>query len=320
MIDPRYRKRSDIARCTRRTFLRATGAAGALAALGPLASARAAAGGMRRRPIPSSGEQIPIVGLGSARTFNVDPADEAALEPLAGVMRNFFDGGGRVVDSSPMYGRSEQVIGTLAARLGIAGELFMATKVWTRGEAEGIAQMERSAERMGVARLDLIQVHNLVDLRTQLATLKRWRDEGRVRYIGITHSSSRSHDELSAVVESEPLDFVQLNYNILERNAERRLLPAAAEHGVATLINEPFEKGSLFRRVRGRKLPEWAAEFDCHSWAQFFLKYILGHPAVTCAIPATSKPRHAADNVRAGHGGLPDAAQRERMAQALAAL
>ncbi|NIR29577.1 MAG: aldo/keto reductase [Gammaproteobacteria bacterium] len=274
---------------------------------------------MRSRPIPSSGEQIPVVGLGSARTFNVDPKDEAALEPLAGVMRNFFDGGGRVVDSSPMYGHSEQVIGTLAARLGITDELFMATKVWTRGEAEGIVQMERSAERMGVARLELIQVHNLVDLRTQLATLKRWREEGRVRYIGVTHSSSWSHDDLTAVVESEPLDFVQLNYNILERNAERRLLPAAGDRGVATLINEPFEKGSLFRRVRGEKPPRWATEFDCRSWAQFFLKFILGHPAVTCAIPATSNPRHAADNVRAGHGALPDAAQRERMAQTLAA-
>lgn len=321
----RYPRRSEPGHCTRRAFLRISGGASALAALGTLsalapARSQATAGAMHSRPIPSSGERIPVVGLGSARTFNVNPDDGAAMEPLAGVMRNFFDGGGRVVDSSPMYGRAERVIGELARRLGIADELFMATKVWTRGEAEGIAQMKRSAERMGVARLDLIQVHNLVDLRTQLATLERWREEGRVRYVGITHSSAWSHDDLTQLVESQPLDFVQLNYNILERNAERRLLPAAAHHGVATLINEPFEKGTLFRRVRGQPLPQWAAEIDCRSWAQLFLKFILGQPAVTCVIPATSDPEHAADNVRAGYGALPDAAQRERMAQAMASL
>jgi len=318
MTAQRYRRPPDSQTLDRRAFLRVSGTAGLLAALGPTVGA--AGEGMRRRAVPSSGERIPIVGLGSARTFDVNPDDQVALETLAGVMRNFFDGGGRVVDSSPMYGQAERVIGKLAARLGITEELFMATKVWTRGEAQGIAQMERSAERMGVARLDLIQVHNLVDLRTQLATLKRWREEGRVRYIGVTHSRTASHDELTRLVRSEPLDFVQLNYNIQERNAERRLLPAAAERGVATLINEPFEKGLLFRRVRGRELPEWAGEINCRSWAQLFLKFILGHPAVTCAIPATSNPSHAADNVQAGHGALPDASQRERMARTFAAL
>lgn len=322
MTDPRYPRRPEGRGCTRRTFLQLTAATGALAAAGPLAppAARAATGDMRLRAIPSSGERIPVVGLGTARTFNVDPDDAAAMEPLAGVMRRFFDGGGRLVDSSPMYGHAETVVGRLATRLDIADELFMATKVWTRGEAEGIAQMERSAERMAVGRLDLIQVHNLVDLRTQLATLKRWKDEGRVRYIGITHSRSSAHEQQARLVESEPLDFVQLNHNIAARNAEQRLLAAAADNGVATLINEPFERGRLFGRVRGTGLPDWAAEIDCESWAQYFLKFILGHPAVTCVIPATSDPEHAADNVRAGHGRLPDAGQRERMARFFANL
>lgn len=297
---------------SRRRFLQLSGL-GLTAALAWPRLPLAAEDAHVRRAIPSSGERIPVVGLGSARTFNVDPADDAAMEPLEGVLREFHAGGGRLVDSSPMYGRSESVIGVLAERLGITDDLFMATKVWTRGEQQGIDEMERSAERMGVARLDLIQVHNLVDLRTQLATLKRWKDEGKVRYIGITHSSDSAHDDLTRVVESEPLDFVQLNYNIAARNAERRLLPAAADNGVATLINEPFEKGTLFRRVRGQSLPEWVSEFDCETWAHYFLKFILGHPAVTCVIPATSDPEHSADNVRAGHGRMPDAGQRERM-------
>lgn len=303
---------------SRRAFIEMA-AAGALAALGPWQGASAAEA-MHHRPVPSSGEEVPVIGLGTARTFNVDPHRQAALEPLAGVMRNFYAGGGRLVDSSPMYGYAEQVVGELAEHLGITHELFMATKVWARGRAEGIAQMERSARRMGVERLDLIEVHNLLDLRTQLATLERWREQGRVRYIGVTHWVSSSHDELTRLVESGRLDFVQFNYNILDRNAERRLLPAAAEHGVATLINEPFETGTLFARVRGQPLPAWAAAIDCTSWAQFFLKFIIGHPAVTCVIPATRSPQHGADNVRAGYGALPDAAERERMARTVAAL
>lgn len=299
---------------SRRRFLQLSGL-GLTAALAWPRLPAAADDAHVRRAVPSSGERIPVVGLGSARTFNVDPGDDAAMQPLEGVVREFHAGGGRLVDSSPMYGRSESVIGVLAERLGITDDLFMATKVWTRGEQQGIAGMERSAERMGVARLDLIQVHNLVDLRTQLATLKRWKDEGRVRYIGITHSRDSAHDDLTQLVESEPLDFVQLNYNIAARNAERRLLPAAADNGVATLINEPFEKGTLFRRVRGQSLPDWAREFDCETWAHFFLKFILGHPAVTCVIPATSDPEHSADNVRAGHGAMPDADQRRRMVE-----
>lgn len=299
---------------SRRTFLKLSAAAGLAGALGS-PRLRAAREPINRRAIPGSGERIPVIGLGTARTFDVNPDTAAAMEPLRGVLKNFFDGGGRLVDSSPMYGEAETVVGRLAADLGIAEELFMATKVWTRGPEDGIAQMERSRERMGGGRLDLIQVHNLVDLQTQLHTLKAWREQGRVRYIGVTHSQTWHHDDLTRIVENEPIDFVQLNYNIAARNAEKRLLPAAADNGVATLINEPFESGSLFRRVRGAELPPWASELGVKSWAQFFLKFIVGHPAVTCVIPATSDPKHAADNIGAGHGGLPDAKQRERMAR-----
>ncbi|HYW03718.1 MAG TPA: aldo/keto reductase [Gammaproteobacteria bacterium] len=313
--------RPESRKLSRRDFLRLAAGAAVTAWL-PLQPARGRtdARTMTTRPVPSSGEAIPVVGLGSARTFDVDPSDANAMRPLLGVMRAFHAGGGRLVDSSPMYGNAEAVIGILARELGVTDDLFMATKVWTRGRDAGIAQMQRSARRMGVKRLDLIQVHNLVDLRTQLDTLKRWRDEGRVRYIGVTHSSVSTHEDLLRVVESEPIDFVQLNYNIAVRDAERRLLPAAADRGVATLINEPFGSGSLFRRTRGRPLPDWAAGIGCGSWAQYFLKFILGHPAVTCVIPATADPGHEADNVRAGYGRLPDAAERARMARHFASL
>jgi len=300
----------------RRAFLKRCAGAGVLATLGS-EGLTAAEDSLNRRAIPASGQRIPVIGLGTARTFDVDPHDSAAMAPLRRVLRAFHEGGGRVVDSSPMYGQAESVVGRLASDLGIARELFMATKVWTRGREAGIAQMERSRERMGGGPLDLIQVHNLVDLRTHLATLRRWREAGRVRYIGVTHYTAAHHDELARIVEREPIDFVQFNYNIGERSAEQRLLPAAREHGVATLINEPFERGRLFTRVRGRPLPSWMRqELDVASWAQVFLKFIAGHPAVTCAIPATSDPAHAAENVAAARGPLPDARQRERMARA----
>jgi len=274
-----------------------------------------------RRAVPSSGQRVPVIGLGTARTFDVDPDDAADMAPLRGVLRAFHAGGGRVVDSSPMYGRAEAVTGRLARDLGITDDLFMATKVWTRGRADGIVQMERSRELMGGGRLDLIQVHNLLDLETHLDTLRAWREEGRVRYIGVTHYTDSSHDRLAGIVEREPIDFVQFNYNIAARNAENRLLPAAADNGVATLINEPFESGALFGRVRGHTVPGWVRnELDVDSWARFFLKFIVGHPAVTCAIPATSDPEHSADNVGAAHGRLPDADQRERMARTFADL
>ncbi|MDN3518099.1 aldo/keto reductase [Aquisalimonas lutea] len=299
---------------TRRTFLQASAAAGAAGVFGT-PGLRAMADDLNRRAIPASGERIPVIGLGTARTFNTNPNDAAAMESLRGVLDAFYQGGGRVVDSSPMYGHAETVVGRLADELGIADELFMATKVWTRGRDDGIAQMERSRERMGGGRLDLIQVHNLVDLQTHLATLRAWRDEGRVRYIGVTHSRTSQHDELTRIVQREPIDFVQLNYNIAARNAEARLLPAAADNGVAVLVNEPFERGTLFRRVGDRALPGWAGDIGAATWAQFFLKFITGHPAVTCAIPATSDPEHSADNIGACRGPLPDDNQRERMAR-----
>ena len=321
MNTPRRPMLPESRKFSRREFLRVAAGA-AMAAWIPLQSSRGRATepAMSTRPIPSSGQRIPVIGLGSARTFDVDPADTDAMRPLLGVMRAFRAGGGRVVDSSPMYGHAEDVIGTLARELRITGDLFTATKVWTRGRQAGIEQLQRSARRIGVKRLDLIQVHNLVDLHTQLDTLKRWRDEGRVRYIGVTHSSVSAHDDLLRVVESEPIDFVQLNYNIAVRDAEQRLLPAAADRGVATLINEPFETGSLFQHTRGHPLPDWAQELGCGSWAQYYLKFILGHPAVTCVIPATADPEHEADNVRAGYGWLPDATERERMARDFASL
>ncbi|WP_207308804.1 aldo/keto reductase [Marinobacter caseinilyticus] len=266
------------------------------------------------RAIPSSGERIPVIGLGTARTFNVSPDNATAMAARRKVLDQFYQGGGRLVDSSPMYGTAETVVGELAAELGIADELFMATKIWTQGREDGIAQMTRSQRRMGGGPLDLVQVHNLVDTDTHLDTLKAWRKEGRIRYIGVTHYQTGAFDRLATLCEREPLDFVQFNYNILEREAEKRLLPVARDNGVATLINEPFEKGTLFGRVRGKDLPAWAADLDITSWAQFFLKFIASHPAVTCAIPATSDPGHARDNIQAAHGAMPDTQQRERMA------
>lgn len=300
---------------TRRRFLQCTAGAGLGSVFG-LEGPRAASDALNRRRIPSSGRAIPVIGMGTYQTYDVEPDNASAMDRLARVLSNFRDGGGRVVDSSPMYGRSEQVIGRLAARLGIADELFMATKVWTRGRDEGIEQMRRSRERMGGGRLELLQVHNLVDLRTHLDTLKAWREEGRVQYIGVTHYTDSSHDRLADIVEREPIDFVQFNYNIAARHAERRLLPAAADNGVATLINEPFESGHLFGRTQGEPLPGWAGELGIRTWAQFFLKFIAGHPAVTCAIPATGDPEHAVDNIAAARGPLPDAKMRERMASA----
>ncbi len=273
-----------------------------------------AAPALRTRIIPRSGEPLPAVGLGTYRTFNVgaDARDRAGAQE---VLRRFTETGGRVIDSSPMYGRAETVVGDLAAALGVQDRLFYATKVWTDGRESGIRQMQQSLRRMRVERVDLMQIHNLVDWRTHLKTLRAWKQEGRVRYIGITHYTNSAFDELGAIMRREHVDFVQFPYNVLNRSAERSLLPLAAELGIAVLVNEPFEQGSLFRLVRGKPLPPWATEFDCRSWAQFFLKYILAHPAVTCPIPATSKPEHLLDNMQAGFGRLPDEAQRRKMVQ-----
>jgi diketogulonate reductase-like aldo/keto reductase len=292
---------------SRRTVLRLM--AGAAAGTG--------ASSILQRPIPSSGEMIPAVGLGTWRTFDVGAA-AAERAPLREVLQRFVELGGRVVDSSPMYGTAESVLGDLAADLAVTDRLFLATKVWTSGRDAGVAQMEQSLRRLG-GRLDLMQIHNLLDWRTHLRTLRAWKQAGRIRYLGVTHYTSSAYDELERVLRGESLDFVQINYSVGEREAERRILPLARERGVAVLVNRPFSEGGLFRHLRGRTLPGWAAEIACESWAQLLLKWILAHPAVTCVIPATSRRQHLVDNMKAGLGALPDAATRERIAAAVAA-
>ena len=270
---------------------------------------------MLTRPIPRTGEALPAIGLGTWQTFDVG-ADARA--PLREVLDDFLAGGGRVIDSSPMYGRAEGAVGELLAeRPAVGARPFLATKVWTSGRAAGEAQMRRSMQLMRARPLDLLQVHNLVDWRTHLGTLRAWKKEGLVRYIGVTHYQLGAFAELERIVTKEAIDFVQLPYSIATRDAEARLLPAAAAAGVAVLVMRPFEEGALFGRVRGKALPSWAADFDCASWAQFFLKFILAHPAVTCPIPATANRRHLADNLAGGHGRLPDAAARQKMVAAL---
>jgi aryl-alcohol dehydrogenase-like predicted oxidoreductase len=274
---------------------------------------------IKRKPIPRTGEDLPVIGLGTWQTFDVG-LKQPAREPLKAVLREFARAGGSVIDSSPMYGNSETVAGDIAAELGVHKQLFLATKVWTSGREAGVRQMEESFRRLRAQRMDLMQVHNLVDYRTHLATLRRWKAEGKVRYIGVTHYTASAYNELARVIASEELDFVQLNYSLVEREAEKRLLPFAAEKQLAVLVNRPFAEGRLFRRARGKSLPAWATDIGCASWAQFFLKFIISHPAVTCAIPATSKVDHLADNMRAGLEPIPDAKDRDRMARYFAEL
>lgn len=302
-------------RLARRQVLRLMAAAAAGGATG--SSGAGAAPALFLRAIPSSGETIAAIGLGTWRTFDVG-ASAAERAPLREVVRRFAALGGRVIDSSPMYGAAEAVVGELRSEPGAPGPLFLATKVWTSGREAGVAQMERSLQRLRTRRLDLMQIHNLLDWRVHLATLREWKQAGRIRYLGVTHYTASAYGELERVLRAEPLDFVQVNYSPGERDAERRILPLARERGVAVLVNRPFAEGDLFRRVRGRPLPPWAADFDCESWAQFFLKWVLAHPAVTCVIPATSRPEHLVDNMKAGVGRLPDAATRDRMVALLA--
>jgi diketogulonate reductase-like aldo/keto reductase len=287
-------------------------AAVSVSAMSARSSAEAAAA-MLRRPIPSSGEALPVVGLGTYQSFDVG-GNAGERSPLKEVLRLFVEQGGKLVDSSPMYGPSESVVGDLATELGITSQLFMATKVWTSGRDAGIRQMEESFRRMQVERMDLMQIHNLLDWKTHLATLKQWKAAGRIRYIGITHYQSGAYAELERLIKTKDFEFVQFNYSIAEREAEERLLPLAQEAGVAVIVNRPFAQASLFSRVRGKEVPAWAAEFDCKSWGQFFLKYIISHPAVTCVIPATAKPQHLLDNMMAGAGRLPDKVTRGKMA------
>ncbi len=298
---------------TRRDATKLIGAATAGLLL-PAGSTRADSSPMLMRAIPSTGEKLPVIGLGTWNVFDVDltPSNE---KQLGDVLSLFVKLGGRVVDSSPMYGKAEQVIGTLASKLGLRDKLFLATKVWTRGKQAGIESMERSMARLQTKRIDLMQVHNLVDLDTQLATMRDWKDHGRFRYIGITHYNSSAFAAVEKALRSEKVDFLQINYSIMEREAEERILPLAQDRQVAVIINRPFGGGDLFSRVRSKPLPEWTNEFDCRSWAQFFLKWIVAHSAVTCAIPATNNLAHLEDDLQAGTGRLPSEKQRSQMRQ-----
>lgn len=298
---------------SRRDFLITSCTAVGIATLENLYARKMQSSRMHERVIPSSNEKIPVVGLGTWQQFD-EAEDSPAAKQLSEVLKNVLEKGGRVIDSSPMYGRSESLIGALTQAGGRADAYFYATKVWTRGRQEGIQQMEESMRKMRRTTMDLMQVHNLVDVETHLETLKIWKEEKKIRYRGVTHYSSSAHTDLEQLIHRHRLDFLQFNFNLADRNAEKRLLPAAADKGVAVIINEPFASGTLFRKVRGKELPEWAKEWDIQSWAQFFLKYILSHPAVTCAIPGTSNPKHALDNMGAGYGVYPDSNGRKKMA------
>lgn len=267
------------------------------------------------RTIPNSGEVIPAIGMGSWLTFAVGD-DEQQKQQRVAVLKTFFANGGVLIDSSPMYGTSEEVIGYCLKQLSHPKDLFAATKVWTKGWQAGIRQMKRSQYLWGVERFDLMQIHNLLDYETHLATLKQWKADGKIRYIGVTTSHGRRHQELIKIMQTEPaIDFVQFTYNIEDREAEQYLLPIAKERKLAVIINRPFQGGGLFDRVEGKPLPDWAKEIDVHNWAQFFLKYIISHPAVTVAIPATSRVDHMLENMRGMNGVLPDTNIRNKMIQ-----
>ena len=259
---------------------------------------------MQTRPIPSSREPLPVIGCGTYVGFDQAPGSPGYAE-LPGVVATLLDAGGKVLDSSPMYGRAEQTTGELLAASGRRGEAFVATKVWTRGRDEGIHQMETSIRLLQTDRIDLMQIHNLVDWRTHLQTLRRWKEAGRIRYLGITHYTPSAYPEVESVLRSERLDFLQIDYALDDRAAEQRVLPLAAERGVAVIVNMPFGGGGLLRRLLAKPLPPWAAEIGCTSWAQLLLKFVLSQPAVTCAIPGTRRREHMADNVRAGIGDAP---------------
>jgi len=310
---------------TRRQFFAMFGAmaglpcAGAAAAAGspsvPVAQQAKSAGTqptMQRKPIPSSGEPLPVIGCGTWQGFDVSPGS-AEYERLREVLLALFDADGSVVDSSPMYGRAEDVTGRLLEQTGLRDRAFVATKVWTSGRDAGIRQMEESFRLLRTKTIDLMQVHNLVDWRTHLPVLRKWKENGRIRYVGVTHYTSSAYAQLEQVLRSEPLDFVQLNYSIDDRTADERILPLAAERGVAVLVNRPFGGGGVLRSLRDRPLPGWANEIGCESWAQVLLKFVVSHPAVNCAIPGTGNPDHMRANARAGMGAMPDEAMRRRM-------
>ena len=300
---------------SRRGLLKAA-CAGAIALPALPRNLRALPNAVIKRTIPSNGEALAVMGIGTYDTFS----HAAPRQQLGAVLQAFFDHGGQLIDSSPMYGPAEGLVGELLKTMTNASALFAATKVWTDGREAGIRQMAESMRLMGVERMDLMQVHNLRDWKTHLKTLKEMKEQGQIRHLGITTSHGRFHEELAAIMKKEPLDFIQLSYSIASRGAEERLLPLAADQGIATLINRPYQGGGLFRRVKGKPLPAWAGEIDCATWGQFFLKFIIGHPAVTCVIPATSKIKHLVDNMTGGKGRAPDAAMRQRMVSHLESL
>jgi diketogulonate reductase-like aldo/keto reductase len=301
---------------TRADVLRLSSAAGLSGLLGQVVHAQTTDAKMQTRPIPVSGEALPVVGCGTWQTFDVGTAP-AVRAPLTQVLSTLFDQGGSVIDSSPMYGASEGVVGDLLADAGTRSKAFLATKVWTQGREAGAAQIRRSMELLRTDKLDLLQVHNLLDWRTQLITVRSLKEQGHVRYLGVTHYTSSAYAELEAVMRSEKLDFVQVNYSADDRAAETRILPFAQERGVAVLINMPFGGGGLLRGLRKKALPGWAGELGCSSWPQLLLKFVLSHPAVTCVIPGTSNPAHMRDNAAAGSGIIPDEATRRRIVAAL---
>ena len=301
---------------TRRQLLHRSALLASLAALGPLLpSLVRAADGLRTRVIPSSGEELPVVGLGTSITHNVS-LDDPVMDRLQEVLRVLVQGGGALIDTAPSYGNAERVVGELVVRGDARQPVFLASKVSTTGRDRGMAQIDATFKALQTDTVDLMQVHNLQDTGTQLALLREFKEAGRVRYIGVTHYLESAHDRLLDTLKREKVDFVQFNYSVSERNAEKQLLPYCADHGIATLINRPFTRGNLLARVKDKPLPAWAAELDASSWAQLLLKFILAEPAVTAVIPATSNPRYMADNLLAGQGRLPDARQRQLIVDA----
>jgi len=300
---------------TRRQLLNRSALVAMVAALGPLLPTLAWAEPLLQRRIPSTGELLPVIGLGTSRTHDVN-LDDSQMNALLLVMQTFLEGGAKLIDTAPSYGNAEAVCGEMVARLGARDQVFLASKVSASGRERGLAQIEESFQALQTDVIDLIQVHNLQDTQTQLGLLRELKEQGRIRYVGVTHYIESAQDQLLDVLRTEKVDFVQFNYSVGERNAEKRLLPYCADNGIATLINRPFARGNLLGRVRNKPLPDWAAELDASSWAQLVLKFILAEPAVTVVIPATSNPRYMADNLKAGSGPLPDARQRQLIVDA----
>ncbi|MFK8007259.1 MAG: aldo/keto reductase [Saprospiraceae bacterium] len=267
---------------------------------------------MNTRKIISSGKMLPVIGVGTWQSFDVGE-NPAERNPLKEVLKILIEHGGSVIDSSPMYGRSEKVVGELTAELEIKNKIFEATKVWTTGKEEGIDQMYTSMNLMGAHPMDLMQIHNLVDWKTHLKTLQKWKEEEKVRNIGITHYHKGGYAEMEKIMKTENIDFIQINYNLAVRDAAERILPLAKDKGIAVLINRPYEGGSLFKKMKGKEIPTWAKEFEAESWGQIFLKFILAHPAVNCVIPGTSKVKHMKDNVQAGFGKYPNQTMQKRL-------